>query len=48
MWSFSPATSSSGPRVGFAELTAVAAFGFRVAVAAWKSGLPGAGIAYFA
>src|SRR5712691_5149696 len=46
--SFSPETSSSGPRVAFATLTLVAEFGLKVAVAAWNSGRPGAGIAYLA
>src|SRR5712691_7636034 len=46
--SFSPETSSSGPRVPFDTLTLVAEFGLKVAVAAWNSGRPGAGIAYLA
>src|SRR6266478_2238070 len=46
--SFSPETSSSGPRLALATLTLVAEYGLRVAVAAWNSGRPGAGIAYFA
>src|SRR2546425_10193212 len=36
--SFSPETSSSGPRVPFDTLTLVAEFGLKVAVAAWNSG----------
>ncbi|MEH2267037.1 MAG: hypothetical protein V7K68_01160 [Nostoc sp.] len=46
--SFAPAISSNGPRVAFVTFTLVAEFGLRVAVAAWNSGRPGAGIAYFA
>src|SRR5712691_3094004 len=46
--SFSPETSSSGPRVPFDTLILVAEFGLKVAVAAWNSGRPGAGIAYLA
>src|SRR5206468_3892434 len=46
--SSAPEISSNGPRVAFATLTFVAEFGLKVAVAAWNSGRPGAGIAYFA
>src|SRR4051794_35972188 len=46
--SWAPAISNSGPRRALATLTMVAEFGFKVAVAAWNSGRPGAGMAYLA
>src|SRR6267378_2796506 len=46
--SFPPETSRRGPRLALATLTLVAEYGLRVAVAAWNSGRPGAGMAYFA
>src|SRR5215216_1526241 len=39
--------SNNGPRLAFATLTFVADLGLKVAVAAWNSGRPGAGMAYF-
>ncbi len=46
--SFKPEMSNSGPRFAFVKLTFVAELGLKVAVAAWNSGRPGAGIAYIA
>jgi len=43
--SFSPEMISSGPRSGFLLLTLASVHGLRLAVAAWKSGAPGAGTA---
>src|SRR5205085_7871510 len=43
VWSFSPETISSGPRSGFLLSTLASVHGFRLAVAAWNSGAPGAG-----
>ena len=45
VWSFSPEMISSGPRSGFLVLTFASVHGLRLAVAAWKSGAPGAGTA---
>src|SRR3954465_4148278 len=38
--SFSPEMISSGPRSGFSVSTFASVHGFRLAVAAWKSGTP--------
>ena len=43
--SFSPEMISSGPRSGFLVFTFASVQGFRLAVAAWKSGAPDAGTA---
>jgi hypothetical protein len=45
VWSFSPEMISSGPRSGFVLFTFTSVHGFRLAVAAWKSGTPAAGTA---
>src|SRR5207249_8997180 len=41
--SFSPSLISSGPRAAFSVSTFASVQGFRLAVAAWKSGAPDAG-----
>ena len=43
VWSSSPETISSGPRLGFLLSTLASVQGFRLAAAAWKSGSPGPG-----
>ena len=43
VWSFVPEMISSGPRSGFLVSTFASVQGLRLAVAAWKSGAPGAG-----
>ena len=45
VWSFSPEMIRSGPRSGFLLSTFASVHGLRFAVAAWKSGAPGAGTA---
>ena len=45
VWSFSPEMMSSGPRSGLSVSTLTSVHGLRFAVAAWNSGLPGAGTA---
>ena len=45
VWSFSPEISRSGPRSGFSVSTFASVHGLKLAVAAWKSGAPGAGTA---
>ena len=46
VWSCPPAISSSGPRSPLRVSTASSECGVTFAVAAWNSGLPGAGIAH--
>ncbi|CAM5226372.1 hypothetical protein SMICM304S_09243 [Streptomyces microflavus] len=46
--SFSPEMTSRGPRPGWAVSTLASVRGLMLAVAAWKSGAPGAGTAYVA
>jgi hypothetical protein len=47
-WSLSVEMISSGPRSGFVVSTFSSLRGFRLAVAAWKTGAPGAGTAWLA
>ena len=48
VWSFSPAMISIGPRSGFLVSTLSCDQGFRLAAAAWNSGLAGPGTEYVA
>lgn len=45
VWSSSPSMIRSGPRSGFFVSTFASVHGLKLAAAAWKSGLPGAGTA---